>query len=193
MMNRSEEFMLTLPSNASTKYFPNKKPNSYKVLLSATLDVEGTCKVAIVNIQYHFNLPNFTEEFFAFMLSVKESEAERAKQKEQPATEGDTPLAYCKAQCPLSSRQHPLDPNAKKLYDYANDYAKQIGREFDGTKLMKIPTGYSDSHASLGKYLEKEFAKNLRIKVHKELSAYQIHSSYGNVTQKISLSNKEYC
>ena len=60
--------------------------------------------------------------------------------------------------------QHPLDLNGKKLYDYANEYPKQIGLEFDGTKLMKIPTGYYDSPASLGKYLEKEFAKNLPIK-----------------------------
>ena len=86
--------------------------------------------------------------------------------------------------------QHPLDPNAKKLYDYGNKYAKQIGRDFDGTKLMKIPTGYYDSPASLGKYLEKEFAKNLPNKWHEELSACQIHSSYVNVTQMISLSTK---
>ena len=36
--------------------------------------------------------------------------------------------------------------------------------------------------------MEKEFAKNLPIKGHEELSACQIHSSYDNVTQKISLS-----
>ena len=122
------------------------------------------------------------------MVSVKESEAEREKQKEQQATEGDTPLAYFKPQCRLSSMQHPLDPNAKKLYDYATEYGKQIGREFDGTKLMKIPTGYYDSPASLGKYLEKEFAKNLPIKGHEELIACQIHRSYNNVTKNISFS-----
>ena len=81
--------------------------------------------------------------------------------------------------------QPPWDPNAKNLYDYANEYGKQIGREVDVTKLMKIHTGYFDSHASLWKYLEKEFAKNLHIKCHEELSAIQIHSSYDNVTQKI--------
>ena len=55
---------------------------------------------------------------------------------------------------------------------------------------MKIPTGYYDSPASLGKYLEKEYARNLPIKGHEENSACQIHSSYDNVTQKISLSTK---
>ena len=55
---------------------------------------------------------------------------------------------------------------------------------------MKIPTGYYDSPASLGKYLEKEFSKNLPINRHEEISACQIHSSYDNVTQKISLSTK---
>ena len=170
-MNRSEEFMLTLPSNASTKYYPKNKRNSYKVRLPATLDLEGTWEVAIVNIQYPFNWANFNEEFLAFMVSVKESEAEKEMRKEQQATEGDTPLAYFKAQCRLSIMQHPLDPNAKKLYDYANEYGKQIGREFGGTKLMKIPTGYYDSGASLGKYLEKEFARNPLSKGHAELSA----------------------
>ena len=69
-MNRGEEFMLTLPTNASTKYYPNTKPNSYKVLPPATLDLEGTLEVTIVNKQYPFNLPNFNEEFVAFMVSV---------------------------------------------------------------------------------------------------------------------------
>ena len=58
------------------------------------------------------------------------------------------------------------------------------------TILMKIPKGYYDSPPCLGKYLENEFARNLPIKGHEELSACQIHSSYDNVTQKISLSTK---
>ena len=77
--------MLTLPSNANTKYYPNNKPNSYKVLLPATLDLEGTCQVAIVNIQYPFNWPNFQEEFVAFVVSLKERDAEKETQKEQEA------------------------------------------------------------------------------------------------------------
>ena len=72
--------MLTLTCNASTKYNQKQKPNSYNVLLPATLDLEGTCEVAIVNIQYPFNWPNFNEEFVAFMGSVTESEAEKEKQ-----------------------------------------------------------------------------------------------------------------
>ena len=115
MMNRSEEFNRTLPSNATTKYYPNNNPNSYKVLLPVTLDLEGTWVVAIVNIQYPFNWPKFNEEFVAFMVSVKESEPEKETQKEQEATEGDTPLAYFKAQFRLSSMQPPLDRNAKTL------------------------------------------------------------------------------
>ena len=61
------------------------------------------------------------------MVSVKESEAEKEKHKEQQAT-GNTPLDYFKAQCRLSSLEHPLDPNAKKLYDYAIEYEKQWDR-----------------------------------------------------------------
>ena len=120
--------MITLPSNASTKCYPNNKPNSNKVILPATLDVEGTWEGAIGNIQYPFNWPNFYGEFVAFMVSVKESEAEREKQKEQQATEGDNPLANFKAQFRLSRMQHSLDPNAHKRSHYSNEYAKQIGR-----------------------------------------------------------------
>ena len=171
------------------KYYPNNKSNSYKVLLPATLDLQGTWEVAIVNIQYPFYWPNFNEEFRAFMVSVMESEVKTKKQKTQKET-GDRPLAYFKAQCPLWSMQLPLDPSAKKLHDNFNEYAKQIGRESNGTKLMKIPTGYYDSPDSLGQYLENEFARNLPIKDHEERSAFQIHSLYDNVTQKISFSTK---
>ena len=72
------------------------KPNSYKVLLPATHDLEGTWEVAIVNIKYPFNWPNFNEEFVAFMVSLKESVVVREKQREQQATEGETPLLILK-------------------------------------------------------------------------------------------------
>ena len=63
---------------------------------------------------------------------------------------------------------------ARRLWECVRE---QIGLEFDGTKQMKIPTGYYDNPASLGKYLQKEFAMNLPINGHEELSACQIHSS----------------
>ena len=44
-----------------------------------------------------------------------ESEVEKEKHKEQQETEWDTALAYFKAQCRLSSLQHPSDPCATKL------------------------------------------------------------------------------
>ena len=132
--------------------------------------MEGTREVAIVDFQYPFNWPNFIEDFVAFMVSVKENEAEKEKQKQKEATV-DTPIAYFKSQCRLSSMHHPLDPYAEKLYDYANEYEKQIGRELDRTKLMKIPTGYYDCPICLGKYLEMEFARNLPIKGDEEQSA----------------------
>ena len=75
MINRSEEFMLSFPCNASSKYYPKNKPNSSKVVLPATLHLDGTRAVAILNIQYPFNWPNLNEEYIAIMGSVKESEA----------------------------------------------------------------------------------------------------------------------
>ena len=80
MMNRGEEFMRTLPSNASIHYYQNNKLNSYKVLLPATLDLEGTWEVTIVNIQYPFNWPNFNHEYVALMISVKETQGDKGNQ-----------------------------------------------------------------------------------------------------------------
>ena len=117
--------MITLPSNASTKYYPNNKPNSYKDFLPATLDLEGTWQVAIVNIQYPFNWTNFNEDFVAFMVSVKESEAEMENLKEQQPT-GDTTLASFKAQFRLYSLQQPLDPNAKSSKIMANSMQNKL-------------------------------------------------------------------
>ena len=103
--------MLTLLSNASTKYYPNNKPNSYKVLLTATLDLEGSWEVAIVNIQYPFTWPNLTEKIVALIGSVKESEVEKEKQREQQASEGDTPLTYFKGHTDsLISSTHWIPP-----------------------------------------------------------------------------------
>ena len=53
---------------------------------------------------------------------------------------------------------------------------------------MKIPTGYYECPAILEKNLEKEFATNLPIKDHEEVSACKIHSLYDNFSQDISLS-----
>ena len=50
-MNRFEEFMLPLPTTASTNYYPNKKPNSYKFQAPAALDLLGTWEVEIVKDQ----------------------------------------------------------------------------------------------------------------------------------------------
>ena len=85
-MNRSEEFMLTLPINASTKYNHNNKHSSSNVILPATYDLQGTWAVAIVNKQYPLNWPDFNEEFVELMVSAKEKNEEKEWQKEQQAT-----------------------------------------------------------------------------------------------------------
>ena len=94
--------MLTLPSNASTIYYPNKKPKEYKDLLPAILELDGTCELAIGNLQHSFNWPHFNEEHVGFLVSVKESETEKEKQKDQDTT-GETPQSYFQAQVRLYS------------------------------------------------------------------------------------------
>ena len=166
--------MLTLLCNASRKYSHNKQPNSYKVLLPATLDLEGTWYVAIENIQYPYNCLNFNEQFVALMISVKESNSEKKKKRASGKMRYHS--CFFKAQFRLSFMKHPMDPNAKALW-ICQWVWKQIGREFDGTKLMKIQSGYYDSPAArIGKYFLSEYARNLPVKEDEPLREFQKNS-----------------
>ena len=61
-----EEFIVTLPSNASVTNFPNNKANSYTVALPKTLALDGDFEVAVGDLQYPHNWTNFEEEYIAF-------------------------------------------------------------------------------------------------------------------------------
>ena len=63
--------------------------------------------------QYPFKRPDFNDEFAAFVVSVKESEAEKEKHSGQQGTEGDNPLTYFKVQCRIANMPHRRDLNVK--------------------------------------------------------------------------------
>ena len=88
--------MLTLPINTSTKYYINNRSIHLSPFCQPNLIWNGICELAIVNIQYQLNLPNFNVEFGNFIDSVKEIEAEEEKQKELKVT-GHNAVAYFKA------------------------------------------------------------------------------------------------
>ena len=66
-----EEFIVTLPSNASVTNFPNNKANSYTVALPKTLNLDGDFEVAVGDLQYPHNWTNFEEEYIAIARLIR--------------------------------------------------------------------------------------------------------------------------
>ena len=62
----AEEFIVTLPSNASVTNFPNNKASSYTVSLPKSLTLDGDFEVAVGDLQYPHNWTNFEEEYIIF-------------------------------------------------------------------------------------------------------------------------------
>ena len=46
-------FQYTAPSNSSTAYFPNNKPNKFQVKVPHPITLAGEWEVSLVDIQYH--------------------------------------------------------------------------------------------------------------------------------------------
>jgi len=64
-LNRRNDFIVTLPSNASMKIFPSNKPSDYKTKLATTIDLEGAggdWEVALVDVQLPHSWYNFTNK-----------------------------------------------------------------------------------------------------------------------------------
>jgi len=63
-LSRRNDFIVTLPSNASMKLYPTNKPGDYKTKLATLLDLEsagGDWEVALVDIQMPHSWYNFRE------------------------------------------------------------------------------------------------------------------------------------
>ena len=63
-----EEFIVTLPSNASVANYPNNNASSYTIALSKTLSLDGDFEVTVGDLQYPHNWTNFSEEYIAFVV-----------------------------------------------------------------------------------------------------------------------------
>ena len=61
-----EEFIVTLPSNASVTTYPNNHASSYTIALPKTLSLDGDFEVAVGDLQYPHNWTNFSEEYIVF-------------------------------------------------------------------------------------------------------------------------------
>ena len=143
-LNR-DEFMLTLPSNSSVKYYPENKPSTYKVLLPAPLELEGEWEAGIISIQYPFNWPNFNGADIAVIASMKDLEEPK--------------VGSFRAQCNLARVQFLYDKEMKDLKKLAEEYMeanKDIGNPTD-FKVFKLPTGYFDSPAKFAEYFAEQF------------------------------------
>ena len=55
------EFYVTLPSNSSMQYFPDKKTSNFVTKLSRTLQLDGEWEVGLAEIDYPHTLYNIRE------------------------------------------------------------------------------------------------------------------------------------
>ena len=140
----TEEFMLTLPSNASAKYFPENTPSCFKVALPKVLELEGEWEIAIVNIQYPYNWPNYLEDYIAIVASVKDDE----NGKKQFAD-------YCE----VYTAEIAKDPAAHEIFAKTIEYIKVFQTNEVAFKLIKIPTGFYKHPALVSRYLMSMFNK----------------------------------
>ena len=116
----SDESIITLPSTASTKYYPGNKPNSYRVLLPTALELEGLWEVGITRIQYPFSAPNFEEAYVVIIVELEDG------QRKSDA-EFDTAADYFKAQCNLCRYNFSHDTKAQQLVEFTKNFIRDQG------------------------------------------------------------------
>ena len=140
----NEEFMITLPSNASMQFYPENKPSSYKVILPKLIEIEGEWEVAIVNIQYPFNWPNYTEEYVGIAATVLEMDDNGKQEFQQHCDEYNTEIIKL--------------PGAEQLSTSITEY-RQTFTDPLPVKIVKLPTAYYRLKGDVGKYVAYCFNK----------------------------------
>lgn len=140
----ADEFMVTLPSNASASYYPNNGPNSFKIVLPQTLYLEGDWEMAIIGIQYPFNWPNFTEENLAVVSKFI----------------NDTSDSYTKTSnetCDTWKNEYKLDKGMKELESKVEEYIREEQLDQINYRVLKMPTGYYSGIKEFGEYFSSQF------------------------------------
>ena len=193
----NEEFMLTLPSNASMSCYPQNHPNSFKVLLPKTLELEGEWEASIISIQYPFNWPNFPDEFIAISGDVN-------------AIKNPADREYFLSQCKQSYFRFNNYEIAKKLEATCDEYFKSVnGRSVylpwenvpnvhTGSrtklvgKLVKIPSGHYANPGELANYLCETFNKPDPIVDKDSKNPFKIKSTYDPITKNVDFESENF-
>ncbi|KAF0137783.1 MAG: hypothetical protein FD143_3736 [Ignavibacteria bacterium] len=139
-----EEFIVTLPSNASVTNFPNNKANSYTVALPKTLTLDGDFEVAVGDLQYPHNWTNFEEEYIS-VLRVDQSPGEQDHIMHLTSYH-ERKLDDSKQ----DSFQEKIRDNIKKDSIYPSK------RKFK-SYMLKVPTGYYVNAGEIAKIIVTKF------------------------------------
>jgi hypothetical protein len=165
----TDELMITLPSTASLKCYPNNKPSYYRVLLPTPLELDGPWELAIASIQYPFNWPNFEETHVAFIIKLEDEEDQE----------------YYKTQCKISQVISSQDPKHAALTALTANYITQTMTPYTDFKVVIMPTGYYQSPEDIAEYLVGEFNKMFKVTGYELRQPCRLSFTYDPITEKI--------
>ena len=143
----SNEFIVTLPSYSSKKTYPENGPSCFKVLLPTALELEAEWEVALMNMHYPFNWPNYEQDYVAVFAKLKDLEPGLVKNFHNS--------------CANHKLKFLNESKAIAIYHYLEDYLEEINDD-DCTdyKLIKVPTGYYPNPGAIAKYVTTWFNKS---------------------------------
>ncbi|KAF0141446.1 MAG: hypothetical protein FD143_3495, partial [Ignavibacteria bacterium] len=139
-----EDFIITLPSNASVSNYPNNKANSYTIALPKTLSLDGDFEVAVGDLQYPHNWNNLDEEYIAFA-------------RTDPANINYQGVITLQGENEKGLETSKKDALARKLIDNLDQDVKI--RECRGFLyyVIRIPTGYYVDAGEIAKIMVTKF------------------------------------
>lgn len=161
-----DEFQVTLPSNSSVRLFPNNKPNCYKTNLPIPLELEGDWEVALMDIQFPFNWPNFQEENIALVVRIDGDDVDEKNFKDN---------------CLRTLQIYADDKEMRKLQKNVEEYLEINNKIPTGIKLIKIPTASYEHVGELASMLTSEFNKDH----YNSKKRIQLQTQYNSITKKL--------
>ena len=122
----ANEFIVTLPSYACKKNYPDNGPSCFKVLLPTARYLEAEWEVALMNIHYPFNLPNYEQDYVAVFAKLKDLETGLVKNFHNS--------------CQNNKLKFLNESKTIAIYHYLEDYLEEINDDdCSDYKLIKIP------------------------------------------------------
>ena len=171
----NEEFMITLPSNASVQFYPENNPSSYKVNLPKLIELEGEWEVAIVNIQYPFNWPNYKEEFIGVAATLLDMDDTGKQDFHQHSIEYNTEINKL--------------PGAEELATIIGEYRRTI-TDPPPVKIVKLPTGFYRINGDIAKYVANLFNKRYLVHSREVRIKPNIECFYDSILNRVTFGGR---